>query len=359
VTTLWAAIVVLGVLVFVHELGHFLAARACGVEVRRFSLGFGPRLAGFRRGATDYRISAVPLGGYVKMLGEALDDEIEPEKTSVSFAHKPPGQRLIIVAAGPLANFVLAVILFGLITLVYGTPMLLPQVGKVLDGYPAQTAGLRPGDTVLSVGDKEVSSWEDMAGLIAANGSKPLNLAIKRGKDILTVTITPIKGQARDPFGQLVARPMIGISPSGQTFVRRVSPIGAFVDGLAETWQVTRLTFLTIVKLIQGQIPFKTVGGPIFIAQAAGQQAKAGAVSLLFFMGLLSVNLGLLNLLPIPVFDGGHLVFFTIEMIIRRPVSMRIRERAQQAGLAFILIFMALVFYNDIARILSSSAGSG
>jgi len=352
-TSLWAAALVLGGLIFIHELGHFFVARWLGVEVKTFSLGFGPRLTGFKRGATDYRLSLVPLGGYVKMLGEAPDEEVAQEKKAVSFSHQKVGRRLAIVAAGPVANFILAVFIFGLILFFYGQPSLLPQVGKVLDGYPAQEAGFKEGDLILALDGQEVKTWEEMAARIAGHGPRPIKVLFKRGEETLTTTLTPILGQASDIFGQTISKPMIGISPSGQTFTRQLGPASALVGGFVQTYQVAKLTWTSIVKLIKRQIPMSTLGGPLFIAQAAGQQAKAGAVNLLFFMGLLSVNLALLNILPIPVLDGGHLLFFSIEAVFRRPVSLRIRERAQQAGLVFILFLFATLFYNDIVRLIT------
>ena len=354
-TTLWATVIVLGGLIFAHELGHFIVARLCKVEVRRFSLGFGPRLAGFRRGPTDYRLSAVPLGGYVKMVGESLDEDIPADKIPVSYSHKPPSRRILIAGAGPVANLVLAVIVFACLHMVYGQPLLLPQVGQVLEGYPAAEAGLKAGDLVLSVAGQPVASWDEMAETIRAHGTGPLALTVERDGRAMDLTL-PVKiGLAHDIFGQEIQKPMIGISPSGHYFTRQMGPLESVGAGVSQTYQVARLTVLTVVKLIQRQIPMSSVGGPIFIAQAAGQTAKAGAASLIFFIGLLSVNLAILNLLPIPVLDGGHLVFYGIEAIKGRPVSLRSRIRAQQVGLLFLLLFFAVIFYNDIARILTGA----
>ncbi len=357
-TSLWAAALVLGGCVFIHELGHFIAARLCGVEVKAFSLGFGPRLAGFKRGPTDYRLSLVPLGGYVKMEGESLDEETPPEKEAVSFAHQKVGRRLIIVAAGPVMNFVMAVVIFGIVLFFYGQPTLIPHVGQVLKGFPAEAAGIKTGDLIVGLNDREVKTWEEMAGFISSNGSRPVKVTVKREKKLLDLTMIPKMGESSDIFGETINKPMIGISPSGQTIVQSLGPGRALVGGFVQTWSVAKLTWETIVRLIQRRIPFSTLGGPIFIAQAAGQQAKSGWVNLFFFMGLLSVNLGILNILPIPVLDGGHLLFFSIEAAFRRPVSLRIRERAQQAGLVFLLVFFGFVFYNDILRLVAGPLGA-
>lgn len=361
-TSLWAALVVLGVLIFVHELGHFIAARLCGVTVTAFSLGFGPRLLHYRRGETDYRLSLVPLGGYCKMLGEdpGEDDQAAAEYPGgVTFASQNVWRRLFIVIMGPASNFILAMIIFSLILMTWGVPVLSPQVGKLLSGYPAAEAGLKEGDMVLAVGRTEVKTWEEMADAIRANGIRPLELTVRRDGEVRGITITPAVGESQDLFGKTIKKPMIGISPSGQTFTKRLGFFGALIGGVEQTWDIARLTWLTIVKLVQREIPVSSVGGPLFIAQAAGDQARAGAVNLLFFMGLISVNLGILNILPIPVLDGGHIFFFLIEAVTRRPVSDKIRLRAQQAGIVFLLLFMAVVFYNDIVRIFTGSAGAG
>lgn len=354
-TTLWATVIVLGGLIFAHELGHFILARLCGVEVRRFSLGFGPRLLGFQRGPTDYRLSAVPLGGYVKMVGESLDEAVSPEKIPVSYSHKPVASRILIAGAGPAANLLLAIIVFACLHLVYGLPLLLPQVGQVLEGYPAAEAGLKAGDLVLSVAGQPVASWEEMAKAIRAHGTGPLALTVEREGRVMDLTLPVKMGLSQDIFGQTIQKPMIGVSPSGAYFIRQMGPGKSIAAGLSQTYQVARLTVLTVIKLIGRQIPISSVGGPIFIAQAAGQTAKAGAASLIFFIGLLSVNLAIINLLPVPVLDGGHLIFYGIEAVIGRPVSLRSRIRAQQVGLLFLLLFFAIVFYNDIARIFSGA----
>ena len=357
-TSLWAAALVLGGCVFVHELGHFIAARLAGVEVKIFSLGFGPRLAGFRRGPTDYRLSLVPLGGYVKMTGESLDEETPPEKEAVSFAHQKVGRRLAIVAAGPAMNFVMAVVIFGVVLFFYGQPTLLPHVGQVLKGYPAEAAGIQADDLIVALDEKPVATWEEMAEYIGAGKGQPIKVRVKRNQKLLDLTMIPKMGESSDIFGEAVSKPMIGISPSGQTVILALGPGQALVGGFAQTWSVTKLTWETIVRLVQRRIPLSSVGGPIFIAQAAGQQAKSGWVNLFFFMGLLSVNLGLLNILPIPVLDGGHLLFFSIEALIRRPVSIKIRERAQQAGLVLLLVFFGFVFYNDVLRLIAGPMGA-
>lgn len=357
-TSIIAAVVVLGGLIFAHELGHFIVARLCGVRVNTFSLGFGPRIFGFRRGETDYRVSIVPLGGYVRMLGEHPDDQVAEEDQPFSFSHQSVWRRFLIVLAGPTANFVLAIVVFSFILGAWGEPVLKPTVGKVLDGYPAQTIGMKPGDVIVSINGEPVAEWRLMAERIRKYGHRPITVAWERDGKIMSRTVKTVTGTGKDIFGQTTSNPMLGVSPSGETFIRRPGPGGALVGGLKQTWDVVELTIMSVVKIFQRQISMDTIGGPIFIAQAAGEQAKAGPANLLFFAALLSVNLGILNLLPIPVLDGGHLFFFTIEAIIRRPVPIKARERAQQFGVAVLLTLMAVVFYNDIARIVTGYMGS-
>ena len=357
-TSLWAAALVLGGCVFVHELGHFIAARLCGVEVKAFSLGFGPRLAGIQTRTHGLPAVPDPPGRLCQNGGASLwTRRRPPEKEAVSFAHQKVGRRLIIVGAGPVMNFVMAVVIFGIVLFFYGQPTLIPHVGQVLKGFPAEAAGIKTGDLIVGLNDREVKTWEEMAGFISSNGSRPVKVTVKREKKLLDLTMIPKMGESSDIFGETINKPMIGISPSGQTIVQSLGPGRALVGGFVQTWSVAKLTWETIVRLIQRRIPFSTLGGPIFIAQAAGQQAKSGWVNLFFFMGLLSVNLGILNILPIPVLDGGHLLFFSIEAAFRRPVSLRIRERAQQAGLVFLLVFFGFVFYNDILRLVAGPLG--
>ncbi len=357
-TTLWAVALVLGTCVFVHELGHFIAARLSGVEVKTFSLGFGPRLAGIKRGPTDYRLSLIPLGGYVKMVGESLDEKTPLEKEAVSFAHQNVWRRLFIVAAGPAMNFVLAAVIFGIVLFFYGQPTLVSQVGQVLKGFPAEAAGIQKNDLIVELDDRKVETWEEMAKYIGSNGERPIRVTVRRGDELLRLTMVPRMGESgNDVFGKTIKKPMIGISPSGKTVIMPLGPGQALAGGFVQTWTFTKVIFGSIVQLVRRRIPLSSLGGPIFIAQAAGQQAKAGWVNLFFFIGAISVNLGLLNILPIPVLDGGHILFFSIEALTRRPVSIRIRERAQQVGLVFLLVFFVFIFYNDIIRLLSGPSG--
>jgi regulator of sigma E protease len=345
-----SAIVVLGVLIFVHELGHFLFAKFYGVGVEKFSLGFGKKLFGIKRGETEYLISAFPLGGYVKMVGEGGDDaELSEEDKARSFAAKKPLQRIVIVAAGPLFNLLFAYILFIIIYMI-GVPAVTARIGEVLKDKPAARAGLQTNDLVTAVNGKSVARWEEFSRGIVESDGKVVDLQVRRDDMVLTFRIVPESRTVKNLFGETVTTPMIGVASAGETVTDRFGPGEALQKGSVQTWNVIKLTCLSLVKLMERAIPLDTVGGPIMIAKMAGQQAAAGGVSFLAFMALLSINLGILNLLPVPILDGGHLVFYSWELIFRRPISMKSREIAQQIGLVLLIGLMALAFYNDIAR---------
>lgn len=350
-TSIVSAIIVLGILIFVHELGHFIFAKLFGVGVEKFSLGFGPKLIGKKIGETEYLLSAFPLGGYVKMVGEGGEGEIPEEEKARSFAEKSPLRRIGIVVAGPGFNLIFAWFLFIVIFMV-GVPSATTKVGEVVKDKPAARAGMAAGDVVTAVNGKKVARWEEMAAEISATKGQALDIEIKRGAVTKTFRIVPETRTGKNLLGESVTSPVIGVVAAGETVIDRYPPIEAFSRGSAQTWTVIELTALSLVKIVERAIPLDTIGGPIMIAKMAGQQAEAGGVSFLAFMALLSVNLGVLNLLPIPILDGGHLIFYLWELIFRKPVSMRAREIAQQVGLALLIGLMVLAFYNDIARYL-------
>jgi regulator of sigma E protease len=349
-TSIVAFVIVLGVLIFFHELGHFLMARLFRVGVEKFSLGFGPRLFGKTIGGTDYRVSAIPLGGYVKMVGEEPDADLDPAMVPFSFTHKPLLQRSIIVAAGPLFNLLLAVVIFFVVFQVSGIYVLRPLVGDVQEGSAAAAAGLRKGDVILAIDGQRIESWEEMAAGIVASEGRVLALAVNREGESVNLEVTPELKAAQNIFGEPVERYVIGVTSAGEFFPRELSLAEAAGLSVVRTWEVTKLTVLSVVKLIQGKLPATTLGGPIKIAKMAGDQAREGLVSLLFFTAVISINLGILNVLPIPVLDGGHLLFYAIEAITRRPVSLKVREVAQQIGIFLLIMLMIFVIYNDIAN---------
>jgi regulator of sigma E protease len=347
--TLLSAIVALGVLIFVHELGHFIFAKLFRVGVEKFSLGFGPKLYGRTIGETEYLISAFPLGGYVKMVGESGEGELSPEDQARSFALKPPLQRICIVAAGPVFNLLFAYLVFISLFMI-GVPSPTTKIGEVVKGKPAERAGIKAGDLVTAVSGKKVTRWDDFAKTIVDSKGQPLVIQVQRGSSTLSVTVTPESRTAKNIFGETVTSPVIGVISAGETVIDRYGPGDALVMGTRQTANVIRLTILSFEKLVERAIPLDSIGGPIMIAKMAGQQASAGLVSFLAFMALLSINLGVLNLLPVPILDGGHLFFYFWELLFRRPVSMKTREIAQQIGLVLLIGLMVLAFYNDIAR---------
>ncbi|MBW2038285.1 MAG: RIP metalloprotease RseP [Deltaproteobacteria bacterium] len=346
-----AFLFVLGVLIFVHELGHFLVAKLGGVKVLKFSLGFGPKLIGKKIGETEYMISALPLGGYVKLFGDDPGEKVAKEEEGRAFRYQSVRKRMAIVVAGPLANMLFAALIFSSLFSV-GIPQLSPVVGKVADGFPAQKAGVRPGDVILKVNEKEIAQWSDLLSVIPKSEGGELQLTLKRGEEVIRIRVTPQAVTKKNIFGEEIKTYQIGIIASGEAVLKREPVHKAVGKGFHQTWFVSKLVVLSIVKIIQRVIPAKTIGGPILIAQMAGKQAQQGLLNLIFFTAVLSINLGILNLFPIPILDGGHLLFLTLESIIGRPLSIKKLELAQQIGLIIIILLMVLVFYNDIMRIL-------
>jgi regulator of sigma E protease len=342
-------IVVLGVLIFVHELGHFTIAKLLGVGVEKFSLGFGPKLIGFRKGETEYLISALPLGGYVKMVGEGDEQGVKIEDKERSFAEKTPLKRIGIVVAGPLCNILFAMFVFIVIFMV-GVPIPTSRIGQVFDNSPAARAGIRTNDVITEINGKPVKQWDEFSGVIVEGKGEPVDLKIKRGSEILSFHVVPKVTNSKNIFGESVSSPMIGIKVSDETFTKRFGPLEALNNGIERTWDIIKLTFLALIKIIERVVSPDTIGGPIMIAVMSGQQAAAGAIYFFNFMAVVSINLGILNLLPIPILDGGHLFFFIFEMIFKRPVRIKTREVAQQVGLVLLVSLMFFATYNDINR---------
>ena len=440
-------IVVLGPLIFFHELGHFLVARLMGVGVERFSLGFGPRLFGRTVGRTDYRVSLLPLGGYVKMVGDEPDKPLDPDDEPFSFNNKHVFRRALIVVAGPLFNVLLAILIYFTIFYFWGIQTIQPVVRDVADnspaqqagirpgdrieeidgrpvahwndinaaleqstggpmairlrrddglttvpvtpklvsftnpygdnltrydigiepyvprkaivdsvdeGKPADQAGLRPGDQIVAINGQAVDRWETMQAIVSESQGRPLTFQIRRGEQTLSLEISPEESQERDELGVKHTVYRIGIRSTGDTFLdedgmRIDLGLGeAFSQGATQTWLITKATAVFLVKLVQRKVPKEAIGGPIRIAQMAHREAQMGLLRLLNFIAVISVSLAVLNLLPIPVLDGGHLLFFAIEAVQRKPVSLRARETAQQIGVFLLILLMIFVFYNDI-----------
>ncbi len=445
---LWWFLIVLGVLVTFHEYGHYLAARWVGVKVLKFSVGFGPRLFGRQVGDTEFVVSAIPLGGYVKMFGEEGGEAISAEEQKVSFLHQSLPHKMLIVAAGPGFNFILSYIIFTgilamgsplfipnidkmlpvieaitpdspvarsglqlgdritrvneedistlgelyqIINATHGRPVTLdvsrgnsmktfiitpttqvnkdhpeeeplyllgiedhaPAVGKVMPDTPAQTSGLQPEDRITHINTTPIATWSQMTEIVRNNAGIALEMQIERQGTPLTITITPEAHTITDPDGETLSIGRIGIQLSGRgTILRSPSWYLAPWDGLQATWEWCELTVMGVWKLVTGEISSKNLGGPLMIADVSGSHAEQGLGSILWLIAVLSINLGILNLLPIPVLDGGHLFFFSCEAVLGRPLRERSREIAQQAGIILLFCLMGFAFWNDINRLL-------
>jgi regulator of sigma E protease len=352
-TTVLATIIVLGILIFVHEFGHFFLAKLLRVRVDAFSLGFPPKLLHKKIGDTDYRLSVIPLGGYVKLLGENPNEEVPPGLEHLSFAHRPLWQRFLIVLAGPAFNLLFAIVALCVIFAVAGIPFLTTEIGGVKTDSPAARAGLQKGDVVLAVSGQPVQRWEELSQKIRQAGEKPLILKVKRGDQLIQVEVVPQRMETTDVFGGKVSAVLIGINAGEHLLVDRVGLWRALEEGSVYTFRICWLTVVSIYKLLAREMHLKTLGGPILIAQVAGRQAEMGLTYLVQFMAILSVNLALLNLLPVPILDGGHLLFFLLEAVRGKPVPVKQREMAQAFGLMLILALMLLVFYQDILRLVN------
>ena len=430
-TTLISFIIVLGILIFIHELGHFAVAKACGVGVEKFSLGFGPKLIGIKRGETEYRISLLPLGGYVKMVGEAAGESVSDELRMKSFTHKPVWKRVLIVAAGPTMNLVLAIVLLPVIFMIgIQLPVYLEkpaEVGYVVVGEPAQKAGIQAGDTIVEFGGREIKHWEDLLTQVAMSPSKKVELTLERGGEKIETAITPdasaetgagyggmyppmkpvigdvasgypareagikagdtilsIDGLAIRHWAELedvihksgkkiklhVLRDskeltfevmpkynedakvhLIGISRQEEVQVRQYGFTESISKGVTTGVQMTGKLFVVIKGLVLGEYSLKTLGGPIMIAQVAGKAAESGISDVLSLVAFLSLQLGIINLFPIPVLDGGHIVFFGLEAIKGKPLSEKFMTVAQQVGIVLLIGLMVLVTWNDLLRV--------
>lgn len=432
-----SGIIMLGILIFVHEFGHFCVAKWSGVKVLKFSLGFGPKIVSRQWGETVYQLSLIPLGGYVQMLGEGGEQgdgqPVDPADRERSFAEKPLARRTAIVAAGPLMNLLLPFVLLPVVYMIgVNVPAFLDRrpcagfvyrdspaaragfragdciqavdgrevkswneanqtlvgaaggqveirvlrdgeemvlalstdmdnvedlqlrnlgvfpvrqavVGAVMPGFPAEAAGLRAGDRILAIDGVPVDSWYDLTTLIQRSEGRTLDIRLQRGEREMTVELTPAKQPDQERF-------LIGIEPQVDTVFKQYGFLAAVDAGFRQAVEIISLTLVFIQKLFSGQVSTQNIGGPIMVFQMAGQAAQTGVTTVLTMLAFLSIQLGILNLLPIPILDGGHLFFYLCEFVFRRPLSMRARELAQQIGLALLIMLMILAFYNDINR---------
>lgn len=358
---------VLTIVVFFHELGHFWVARRCGVRVMTFSIGFGPEIVGFDdRHGTRWRLSAIPLGGYVRFFGDA-DAASTPDagavqsmtaaERDVSFFHKSVGQRSAIVAAGPIANFLLAIVIFAGIFMAFGKQVTAARVDSVQPESAAAAAGFQPNDLVLSIDGRAVASFADMQRIVSGSAGQRLEVVVDRGGAKITLVATPQMREMKDNFGNVHRIGVLGISRStapGDVVTERYDPLTATWMGVQETWFIAERTLSYIGGVVTGRESADQLGGPIRIAQVSGQVASVGLAALLHLAAVLSVSIGLLNLFPIPLLDGGHLVFYGIEAARGRPLSDRAQELSFRIGLAIVLMLMVVATWNDILHLTGS-----
>ncbi len=365
-------LIVLTVVVFIHELGHFLIGRWCGVGVNAFSIGFGPELVGFTdRHGTRWKLSAIPLGGYVKFAGDANGasvpdaaslSQMSPAERAVSFHHKTVLQRAAVVAAGPIANFLLAIAIFAGITYVNGRQILAPRVDVVQAGSAAERAGFKPGDLVLSINGRSISSFTDMQRIVSASADDELSIAIDRDGREMTLTAVPDLKETETPFGKQRIG-LLGLQASRGPDDLKLVKYGLLNSirlGAMETWYVIERTFTYIGRLVVGRESADQLSGPIRIAQVSGQVATLGGTAgLVSLVAVLSVSIGLINLFPIPLLDGGHLLFYGIEALRGRPLSDRAQEIGFRIGLAIVVMLMLFATWNDIVHLGASFAARG
>lgn len=347
VISMLSSLLLLGFLIIVHELGHFLVARWSGVRVLRFSIGFGPRLLTRTRGDTEYAVSAIPLGGYVKMAGEQRGEESQQPWEYLS---KPIGTRAKIVFAGPFVNYLVALVTLWVV-FVIGYPELMPVVGKLMDDMPAKAAGLQVGDRIQAVGNQPIRTWEEMTKLIYQSPGVPLTFRIARAGQALSVTMTPKPKPITDPFGHAKTVGLIGIAPSGAFESHRVGPIAAIGRTIRQQNEWTAQTMVALWSMATGKLSVReSVTGPIGIVYLTSEAVRMGFAPLLYLMSLFSLSLAIFNVFPIPILDGGHLLFLAIEQLRGRPVSLNVQERSSQVSLALLLTLVLIICINDVNR---------
>lgn len=353
--SIFIALLILSFLVFFHELGHFIVARICGVKVEVFSIGFGKKLVSWRFGQTEYALSMIPLGGYVKLKGQ---DDSNPKLKNYeadSYLSKSPWQRIAILLAGPFFNLFLAFLLYMAVGLL-GKASLLPVVGEVKENYPAVKAGIKAGDRILAINGKEIKTWEELDSMIIESQGE-LVLKIQRGqgelKESLSVRVLPTEQEAQNIFRENITRKIIGISSAGAVGMVHYKGLDSIIFGIDESIKASTLIAQSIIKLISGVVPSSEVGGVVSIVSVIGSASSSGLTHLLWLTALISVNLGILNLLPIPALDGGHIIFNLYEVIMRKAPSENVMYYLTLCGWAVLLGLMLLGLYNDIFRLLA------
>jgi regulator of sigma E protease len=358
-TTFWF-LIVLTVLVFVHEFGHYAIARWNGVRIDVFSIGFGPELFGWwDRAGTRWKFSTIPLGGYVKMFGDSDASSGQPlpglgrlalTERNASFHYKRLGQRAAIVAAGPAANFAFAIIVLTVLFMTFGQPYTPAEVGQVQPGSAAEQGGIRAGDVILSIDGQAVARFEDVQQAVRMNPGVAMAIAVGRDAKTLTLQVTPTRTEVTDRFGNRYEVGLLGIARSGMEYVKR-DPVTALYQAVGETWNLSASTLQAMWQMVKGTRTTDELGGPLRIAQMSGEVARGGIAPVLTFMALLSVSLGLINLFPVPILDGGHLLFYAAEAIRGRPLGQKAQEYGFRIGLALVLTLMVFTTWNDLVHI--------
>ncbi len=345
-------IVVLSILIIVHEWGHYITAVKLGIKVEQFSVGFGPKLFSWMSGGTEFMVCAIPLGGFVKMAG---DDRTNLKGLGEEFYSHPPGHRALVIVMGPMVNFVFAYLCFYVVFLT-GFPVLAPKVGEVMQGYPAQSAGLVKGDLVLQIDQKKIASWDDLQEYVSGSDGHPLAFRIKRNNEEITQVITPKLNTSKNIFGQQETVKIIGIHPSDDPkediLLLKYGPIESLGKSGEQMYKLTMLTFKGLYHVIVGSLPAKDAfAGPIRIFDVISLAAQRGATHLLYVMGIISASLAIFNLFPVPVLDGGHLLFLAIEKLRKKPVSLKVEENFTKVGMGLLLLLMVFVIYNDVSSV--------
>ena len=362
-------IAALTIIVFIHELGHFLVARWCGVAVEVFSIGFGREIFGWHdKHGTRWKVCWLPFGGYVKFEGDAnptsfpqAEPESEATRTVGNFHGKPVWKRAAVVSAGPIANFILSILIFASVLAFVGIPMNEPRVGEVQPGSAAEKAGIKSGDLVAAIDGVKIDTFADIVKSVSFRGGEELTVTINRGGSPMDMRIVPGIVEESDGFGGTTKRGLLGISPPKDTAMaplRRLSPPAALAEGASETWRIVSVTFKYIGKLVQGTESSKQIGGPVSIAKMAGDAASSGVVRFAIFIAFLSTSVGLINLFPIPMLDGGHLVYYAIETVSGRPLGKQAQEWGFRVGLSLVAMLMAFGFWNDLTRVFAMILGS-
>ncbi len=357
-TFIWA-IILFGLLIFFHELGHFILAKLVGVKVVKFSLGFGPKILGRKVGETEYLLSAIPLGGYVKPLGEEPGEEISEEDRPRAFNNQPVWKRASIVLAGPVFNLVLAYIIF-VVFLGADFPVAIPKldsitttIENVMEDSPAMKAGLIKEDTIVSINGESVRDWNEMADIFSENPGKELAVTVKRNDDLINMKIIPESTKVQNEQGEEITIGRIGISKKfNAKIIKSDSIFSAPFKGMQAVYEWCVLTLDVVVRLFTGTVSAKQIGGPILIVDAAAKAASVGAFTYFNFIAIISINLAILNLLPVPVLDGGHVMFFIIEAFRGKPVSEKIMIAANKVGMTLLLLLIFFVLYNDTVRVI-------